>query len=140
MSRRQRQTYNCHSSFQKNYLTLFHIITHFILSQIRMLNFDSYWWFDMFYYPTFFIHQNVRTDLTYVWVQFKLKHLVFKWPITCPCNLKICSRSVITSRNHIKNVNTFGRTLGKLSLVVSLRIYLVVPAGVARRRSEWTGG
>ena len=27
--------------------------------------------------PTFFIHQNDRTDLTYMWVQFKLKHLLF---------------------------------------------------------------
>ena len=30
-----------------------------------------------FYYPTCFIHRNVRTDLTYMWVQFKLKCLVF---------------------------------------------------------------
>ena len=73
----QRQTYNCHSSFEKKYFTLFHIITPFIFSQIRKLNFDSCWCFDMFYYPTFFIHQNVRTDLTYRWVQFKLNHLVF---------------------------------------------------------------
>ena len=69
----QRQTYNCHSSFQ--YLTLFHIITHFILSQIRKLYFDFCWCFDMF-----FIHQNVWTDLTYVWVQFKMNHLVFNNP------------------------------------------------------------
>ena len=73
----QRQTYNCHSSFQKNiwpYSTSSH---NSIFSQIRKLNFDSCWCFDMFYYPTFFRHQNVRTDLTYVLVQLKLKHLVF---------------------------------------------------------------
>ena len=57
------------------YLTLFHITTHFILSQIQ--NFYSWWCFDIFYHPTFFIHQNVCTDLTYMWVQFKLEHLVF---------------------------------------------------------------
>ena len=63
--------------FSKKYLTLFHFITHFIFSQIRKLNFDSCWCCDILYYPTFFIHQNVRTDLTYVWVPFKLKHLIF---------------------------------------------------------------
>ena len=32
----------------------------------------------MIYYPTFFIHQTVRTaDFTYMWVQFKLNDLVF---------------------------------------------------------------
>ena len=30
----------------------------------------------MFYYPTFFIHQNLHTDLTCMWVQFKLRHFV----------------------------------------------------------------
>ena len=30
----------------------------------------------MFYYPTFFIHQNFRTDLTCMWVLFKLKVFV----------------------------------------------------------------
>ena len=58
------------------YLTLFQIVTRSIFSQIKNLTFVYCWCFDMFYYPTFFIHQNVRTDLTYMWVQFKLKHLV----------------------------------------------------------------
>ena len=59
--------------------------------------------------------------------------------------LEIGSRGVITKRNHmvlaticgmcgIKNVKTFRRTLGKIALVASHRIYL------ARRSSEWTGG
>ena len=59
--------------------------------------------------------------------------------------LEIGSRGVITERNHtvlatmcglchIKNVKTFRRTLGKISLVASHRIYL------ARRSSEWSGG
>ena len=59
--------------------------------------------------------------------------------------LEIGSRGVITARNHmvlaticgmcgIKNVKTFRRTLGKIALVASDRIYL------ARRSSEWTGG
>ena len=56
---------------------LFHIITHFIFSQIRKLHFYSCWCFDMFYYHNFGIHQNVRMNLTDMWVQFKLKHLVF---------------------------------------------------------------
>ena len=31
------------------------------------------WWFAMFYYPTFFINQNVLMDLTYMWLlQLKL--------------------------------------------------------------------
>ena len=59
------------------------IITHIIFfSQIRKLNFDSCWCFDLFHYPNFFIHQNVRTNLIYMWVQFKLKHLV----ISCQKN------------------------------------------------------
>ena len=61
----------------KKYLTLFHILTHFIFSLIRKINFDSCWCFDRFYYLTFLIHQNVCTDLTYMGVQFELKHLVF---------------------------------------------------------------
>ena len=59
--------------------------------------------------------------------------------------LEIGSRGVITKRNHmvlaticgmcgIKNVETFRRTLGKIALVASHRIYL------ARRSSEWSGG
>ena len=76
VSRGQRQTYNCHPVFKK-YLTLFHIIAHLIFSRIKKLNLDSRWCFDTFYYSTFFIHQNVRKDLTYMWVQLKLKHFVF---------------------------------------------------------------
>ena len=63
--------------FSKKYCTLFHIITHLTFSLIRKLNFDSCWCFDIFYHPTFFIHQNIRTGVTYMLVQFKLKHLVF---------------------------------------------------------------
>ena len=37
---------------------------------------DSCWCFDMFYYPTFFIHQHFRTDLTYMWVPSNLTYLV----------------------------------------------------------------
>ena len=58
------------------YLTLFHIVTRSIFSQIKKLNFVYCWCFDMFYYTTFFIHQNFRTDLTCMWVQFKLKYFV----------------------------------------------------------------
>ena len=58
------------------YLILLHIVTRSIFSQIKKLNFVYCWCFDMFYYPTFFIHQNFRTDLTCMWVQFKLKHFV----------------------------------------------------------------
>ena len=55
VSRGQRQTYKCHSIFFLNiYLTLVHIITLFIFSPIRRLNFDSCWCFNMFY-DTFFI-------------------------------------------------------------------------------------
>ena len=56
--------------------TLFHIVIRSIFSQIKKLNFVYCWCFDMFYYPTFFIHQNLPTDLTCMWVQFKLKHFV----------------------------------------------------------------
>ena len=55
---------------------LFHIVTRSIFSQIKKLNFVYCWCFDMFYYPTFLIHQNFRMDLTCMWVQFKLKHFV----------------------------------------------------------------
>ena len=59
--------------------------------------------------------------------------------------LEIGSRGVITTRNHtvlatvcgmcnIKNTKTFRRTLGKIALVASHRIYL------ARRSSDWSGG
>ena len=59
--------------------------------------------------------------------------------------LEIGSRGVITARNHtvlatvcgmcgIKNVKTFRRTLGKIALLGSHRIYL------ARKSSEWSGG
>ena len=61
------------------YLTLFHIVTRSIFSQIKKLNFVYYWCFDMFYYPTFFIHQNFHMDLTCMWVQFKLKHFVLNY-------------------------------------------------------------
>mgnify|MGYP007025700188 CR=1 FL=1 len=59
--------------------------------------------------------------------------------------LEIGSRGVISARNHtvladvcgmcgIKSLKTFRRTLGKISLLGSHRIYL------ARRSSEWSGG
>ena len=48
---------------------IFHFFNFFFYS-------DSCWCFEMFYHPTFFTHQNVRTDLTYMWVQFKFKYLV----------------------------------------------------------------
>ena len=62
--------------FLPKYFTLFHIITHLFLSQIRKLNLKSWWCFDMFYYPTL-IQQNVHTDLTCVWVPYKLKYMLF---------------------------------------------------------------
>ena len=37
------------------YFTLFHIFLHLILSQIRKLNVNPYWFFDMFYYLTFYL-------------------------------------------------------------------------------------
>ena len=57
--------------YKKCYSTSSHI---YFFSQIRELNSDSYWCFDIFYYPAFFIHQNVRMDLTFMWVQLKFKH------------------------------------------------------------------
>ena len=59
--------------------------------------------------------------------------------------LEIGSRGVITARNHmvlanvcnicgIRNLKSFRRTLGKISLLGSHRIYL------AQRSSEWSGG
>ena len=59
--------------------------------------------------------------------------------------LEIGSRGVITARNHtvladvcrmcgIRNLKSFRRTLGKISLPGSHRIYL------SRRSSEWSGG
>ena len=59
--------------------------------------------------------------------------------------LEIGSRGVITARNHtvlatlcgichIKNIKQLRRTLGKIALVASHRIYL------ARRSNEWSGG
>ena len=58
------------------YFTLFHIVTRSIFSQIKKLNFENCWCLDICYYPTFFIHQNFRTDLTYMWVPLKLTHFV----------------------------------------------------------------
>ena len=58
------------------YFTLFHIVTRSIFSQMKKLNFVYCWCFDIFYYPTFFMHQNFNTDLTCLWGQFKLKHFV----------------------------------------------------------------
>ena len=53
-----------HSSFNK----LFYLIPDYhafnLFSQIRKLTFDYFWCLDMFYYPTFFMHQNVRMDFT----------------------------------------------------------------------------
>ena len=65
--------------FVIKYLTLFHIVTRSIFSQIKKVNFVNCWCFDMFYYPTFFIHQNFSTDLTCMWVYFKLKHFVLNY-------------------------------------------------------------
>ena len=48
----------------------------FFFLQIRKLNFDCSWSMDMLYYPTFLIHQNVCTDLTYMSVLLKIKHIV----------------------------------------------------------------
>ena len=61
--------------FVTKYFTLFHIVTSSISSQISELNFDYCYCFDMFYYPTFLIHQNVLTDLRYRLVLFKIYHL-----------------------------------------------------------------
>ena len=65
--------------FLTEHLTLYSSLSRilfFSLSQIRKLNFDSCWCSDMFYYPTFFKHQHFRTELTNMWVQFKLKDFV----------------------------------------------------------------
>ena len=59
------------------YFTLLHFVTDSIFSQISRLNFDYCSCLDMFYYPTFLIHQNFRTDLRYMGVHPKMKHLVW---------------------------------------------------------------
>ena len=46
------------------------------LVPLKKLNFVYCCCFDMFYYPTFFIHNIFCTDLTCMWVQFKLKLFV----------------------------------------------------------------
>ena len=48
----------------------------FKFSQNSTLNLDSCWCFDMFYYPTFLIHQNVCMDLRWRCVLFKIDVLV----------------------------------------------------------------
>ena len=47
---------------------LINLTNKIILSKV---NHTGFWGFGVlgFYYPTFIIHQNVRTDLTYTWVQ-----------------------------------------------------------------------
>ena len=68
-----------------------------------------------------------------------LGYLAMNMPLEVGC------RGVITARNHvvlaticglckIKNIKSFRRTLGKIAVVASHRIYL------ARRSSEWSGG
>lgn len=83
-----------------------------------------------------------RKAIRYDRLTLDLKALGYK-ALNMP--LEIGSRGVITARNHtvlaevcslcgIKNLKTFRRTLGKISLLGSHRIYL------ARRSSEWSGG
>ena len=85
--------------------------------------------------------EDRKTDL-YQRLQLDLQELGYT-ALNIP--LEIGSRGVITARNHtvladvcglcgIKNLKTFRRTLGKISLLGSHRIYL------ARRSSEWSGG
>ena len=59
------------------YFTLLHFVTDSIFSQISRLNFDYCSCLDIFYYPTFLIHQNFRMDLRYMGVHPKMKHLVW---------------------------------------------------------------
>ena len=66
-----------HNFFQNYYvfndiITLFHIVTTSFPPQINKLNFEYCSCFDMFYYPTFLINQNVCTDLRYRLRLFKI--------------------------------------------------------------------
>ena len=54
--------------------TLFHLVANSNFIQISRLNLDYCWCFDLFYYPTFLIHQNICTDLRERWALFKMKH------------------------------------------------------------------
>ena len=63
--------------FLPKYFTLFHIITHLILSQIRKLNLNHDGALICFITPPFLIHQNICTDLTCVWVPLKFKYILF---------------------------------------------------------------
>ena len=73
-------------------------------SQIKKLNIVYCWCFNMFHHPTFFIHQNFRTDLTCMWVQFKLKHFVL-YRITDPPPINFTT----LSKKNKKNLSNFFR-------------------------------
>ena len=60
----------------QNILPFSTFVTSLIFSQISKLTFDYCWCSDMFYYPTFLIHQNICTELRYCWVLFKIIHFV----------------------------------------------------------------